>query len=197
MEMETLSSYRYGAINQEVDIPICNVLTVSLDCFSLKECLTDQESKFLGNLIVTLYKMIMVELDRAMKMFPGNKLSEYLAKNNVGTNEAKLGVNMIKGMVQDFKTNGCQTSLKAWKDCTSDCSYSDEKYFSIGCWKDDLPRAIPILEGNAVLDMHYKTQFSLFVIHIIFIMLRKQFNLTLTILSCVNDELLKLNLHIF
>merc|ERR1719370_1823582 len=82
-------------------------------------------------------------------MFPGDKMYDYLTKNDVGMSDAKTAVTMIKGMVKDSKTTSCQTKLKKWKDCTKDCTYqSDKAFIAIGCWKDDLPRAIPALEGQ-------------------------------------------------
>ena len=47
--------------------------------------------------------MVMAELDRALTMFPGDKMYDYLTKNDVGKSDAKTGVTMIKGMVKDFK----------------------------------------------------------------------------------------------
>ena len=45
----------------------------------------------------------MAELDRALTMFPGDKMYDYLTKNDVGKKDAKTGVTMIKGMVKDSK----------------------------------------------------------------------------------------------
>ena len=36
--------------------------------------------------------------------------------------------------------------------------FPDDEYLSIGCWKDSIPRAIPTVEGNPVLDGHYKSR---------------------------------------
>lgn len=47
--------------------------------------------------------MVMAELDRALTMFPGDKMYDYLTKNDVGMTDARTGVTMIKGMVKDFK----------------------------------------------------------------------------------------------
>ena len=47
--------------------------------------------------------MVMGELDRALTMFPGDKMYDYLTKNDVGMSDARTGVTMIKGMVKDFK----------------------------------------------------------------------------------------------
>ena len=47
----------YSRRSNDVTLPVCDVLTIGLDCFKLKECFNDQESQFLANLIVTLYKV--------------------------------------------------------------------------------------------------------------------------------------------
>ena len=47
----------YSRGSNDVTLPVCDVLTIGLDCFKLKECFNDQESQFLANLIVTLYKV--------------------------------------------------------------------------------------------------------------------------------------------
>ena len=47
--------------------------------------------------------MVMAELDTALTMFPGDKMYDYLTKNDVGMSDARTGVTMIKGMVKDFK----------------------------------------------------------------------------------------------
>ena len=47
----------YSRGSNDVALPVCDVLTIGLDCFKLKECFNDQESQFLANLIVTLYKV--------------------------------------------------------------------------------------------------------------------------------------------
>ena len=47
--------------------------------------------------------MVMGEFDRALTMFPGDKMYDYLTKNDVGMSDARTGVTMIKGMVKDFK----------------------------------------------------------------------------------------------
>ena len=50
-------SYSTGGLNSNVDLPFCEVLAIGLDCFKLKDCLSDQESEFMADLIVTLYKV--------------------------------------------------------------------------------------------------------------------------------------------
>ena len=45
----------------------------------------------------------MEELDRALTMFPGDKMYDYLTKNDVGMSDAKTAVTMFKGMVKDSK----------------------------------------------------------------------------------------------
>ena len=45
----------------------------------------------------------MRELDTALTMFPGDKMYDYLTKNDVGMSDAKTAVTMIKGMVKDSK----------------------------------------------------------------------------------------------
>ena len=52
-----LAMQHYGSLVNEADLPICNLLSIGLGCFDLKECLNDQESKFVANLIVTVYKV--------------------------------------------------------------------------------------------------------------------------------------------
>ena len=47
----------YSSRSNDVTLPVCDLLTIGLDCFKLKECFNDQESQFLANLIVTLYKV--------------------------------------------------------------------------------------------------------------------------------------------
>ena len=47
--------------------------------------------------------MVMEELDRALTMFPGDKMYDYLTKNDVGMSDAKTAVTMFKGMVKDSK----------------------------------------------------------------------------------------------
>jgi len=40
-------------------------------------------------------------------------------------------------------------------------NYADQPYKSLGCWKDDIPRALTLLDGaNQVLDGYYKTRES-------------------------------------
>ena len=58
MQMFRLSlAVQSGALSNNADLPVCELLSTGLECFDLKECLSDQESKFVGNLIVTLYKV--------------------------------------------------------------------------------------------------------------------------------------------
>ena len=45
----------------------------------------------------------MRELDTALTMFPGDKMYDYLTKNDVGMSDAKTAVTMIKGIVKDSK----------------------------------------------------------------------------------------------
>ena len=49
--------YSSGSQGNDVVLPVCDVLAFGLDCFHLRECLNDQEGKFLANLIVTFYKV--------------------------------------------------------------------------------------------------------------------------------------------
>ena len=46
-----------GSYINDADLPVCDLMTIGLGCFDLKECLSDQESKYVANLIVTLYKV--------------------------------------------------------------------------------------------------------------------------------------------
>ena len=54
---------------QRTPIPLCKLIAETVDCFDLKGCLNQQESKFIGNIMVTLYKMAMKELIRINKVF--------------------------------------------------------------------------------------------------------------------------------
>ena len=47
--------------------------------------------------------MAMTEMDRALAMFPGDKLYDYLIKNDFTMYDARMGVQLINGMVKDFK----------------------------------------------------------------------------------------------
>ena len=54
--------------------------------------------------------MVMEELDRALTMFPGDKMYDYLTKNDVGMSDAKTAVTMFKGMVKDSKVKKLKIS---------------------------------------------------------------------------------------
>ena len=47
--------------------------------------------------------MAMTEWDRALTMFPGDKIYDYLTKKDVPMSVIRTGVTKIKGMVKDFK----------------------------------------------------------------------------------------------
>merc|ERR1719367_457610 len=162
-------SFSSGGLNSNEDLPFCDVLTIGLDCFKLKDCLSDQESEFMADLIVTLYKMLLKELEGTLTLFDGNTLSEFVRKEGVSSFDAQIGLNILKGLVKDSKTSSCQGSIAKYKDYSKtneneqDISSNEipaaaarksgdkfqmsqtsttATYVSLGCWKDIIPRAI-------------------------------------------------------
>ena len=48
-------------------------------------------------------QVMMNELDRVLKLYPGSTLAEYISKNGVSKNEAQMGLNILQGAIKDSK----------------------------------------------------------------------------------------------
>ena len=53
------------------------------------------------DIIIFYYQVVMKELERMLKLYPGNTLSEYLSKNGVSSNDAQTGLKVIRAVVKD------------------------------------------------------------------------------------------------
>ena len=56
-------------------------------------------------------QVVMKEFERILKLYPGNKLSEYISKNGMSSNDAQMGVQLIEAMVKDSKVTRLSKSV--------------------------------------------------------------------------------------
>ena len=93
---------------QKMSLPICKLFTETLECFDLEGCLSERESQFLRNVIVTFYKVLMNEFIRIQNVFGSrgdflNWVENNIEDHSLGQQDIEFFLDVIYSATDDFQ----------------------------------------------------------------------------------------------
>ena len=110
-------AFNLAIYGQKTSMPICEMVTQTLDCFNTNQCMTKQESDFILNMIATFYNMAMeqvvyfvdtVGITNLIKLsVDENEFAELETQwsSNFGTSLSVFIDNIVTMITDDFQVN--------------------------------------------------------------------------------------------